>query len=249
MRDLLTVCRPESRAITGGKRKSCWIGESSLIAASVSLIYYHPVWRVGGTNFGANLFSRGPSHKRGANGSVTPRRRRRFSFISLLFFFFFYRFLWLHRRPSWAMRPIAVQMERDAAFSALPRALFSYYYSVSLSMTCLRFLFSSPTTRKPNSKAHLLPSALLLLVLLLCCSALPGNSFSSPGFNSRGTPVPQKLRREGERGERWRELMKSGPVSTLVGLGIEEKVVSSSSFFFFFPFCWLPLGVREYKRW
>ena len=181
----------------------------------------------------------GPSHRGGGGGGF-----RLFPSSSS----FFYRFLWLHRRPSWAMRPIAVQMERDAAFSALPRALFSYYYSVSLSMTCLRFLFSSPTTRKPNSIAHLLPSA-LLLVVLLCCSALPGNSFSSPGFNSRGTPVPQKLRREGERGERWRELMKSGPVSTLVGLGIEEKVVSSSSFFFFFPFCWLPLGVREYKRW
>ena len=34
--------------------------------------------------------------------------------------------------------------------------------------------------------------------------------------------------------------MKSGPVSTLVGLGIEEK----SSFFFFFPFCLLSLWVR-----
>ena len=30
--------------------------------------------------------------------------------------------------------------------------------------------------------------------------------------------------------------MKSGPVSTLVGLGIEEKVVSSSSFFPFVDF-------------
>ena len=102
-----------------------------------------------------------------------------------------------------------------APFSlSLVRYYFSNYYSVSLSMTCLRFLFSSPTTRKPNSTAHLLPSSQL--------TRNPG----SPKVKERGWTL--------------KGINEVGSCVYTCRAGNRRK----SSFFFFFPFCLLSLWVR-----